>query len=766
MKMTRAMRWIYAADPALMLTSTFIRVTACMICVFGIPYIVGPLMGMRAALAVGAGGGMMGVIPQLLPAQGRRNALFRCGAAYVGVMVGATVMTALTGLPLLQMVAFIVFLCLPVLAAKIHRTLGGALVQGMIGSGITILLTGRLVKDPWQLWMHDMVLYFLIMVGVACCVVTLVRRPPEVLRQARKSLQRAHRQTTERLARALREGTPRSLTRVNRSVEATHRCAIAVEAAMDQTHGFPVEVGEQLQHSAYDIDMTLGRLATVTEHIVTRRDPALDPVARRIAEVCDLLTERDADSLALATELVGGVRDAIGDLKADPESVAGVVTAPELLRNLISEIIDGGIAGAAADQWSSEHPGVAWRAGWDSWVPRSAGLFDLADAEREATGEFRTGLAYADLSHVGEAQPAAKAAGTVAIGRLVLGLAERQALQTFVAVAVASVLGYLISGPHFFWASFGAFVVLIGTTTTSSRLRKTLRRVIGSVVGAAGGLAWAWLVGHAHPVVSLISIIVLASVAFTLLKRRYRLFTALLTATMMQIYVITAAPLVTYALERVAENIIGAVTAGVVASLILPLHTSTVVRTVLAEVATALEQLLDAVDGVLDGRWDARPRIAASHVEGAAANAQRLAASMLGPFAGTSGSWVRGVASRLPAVTSAAKDLANYAGEVRDGWEGQTGHADVDAEDFHALIDHVRHEVSKLANERAGQEVGTADHIDRRFSMLTRSLSQVLTWREDMGDPDAASLRRIVYALNGLNAASHSLMRAAWGGRG
>lgn len=742
-----------------MMTSTLVRMSASMTCIFGLAYALGPSMGLTPALTVGSASGMMGVVPQLLPAQRRREAMARSGAAFVGVVTACVVMTALHGVHILQLALFVTLLSLPVIASRFHTTLGGAWVQGMIGSALMTLLTGRYVTDHWGLCRANLALSALTMALVCFVVTGLVRRPPEVLRQARKSLIEVHEGIAAQMARTLAAPTQRARARLRRWVRRGHRCAVAVEAAMDQTRGFPQGVGDALHHAAYDTDLTLARLATHVEALALEDHRGLDPLRRRVGEICELLSRRDGASVVLATELVGGLTRVIANARLPEDVAARVVTIPALLGELVSEIADGGVAGAATETWLGEHPGVARRARWGAWVPASAGLHMLADAERKGEPDFTTGVTYSDLGLGGDVGAATRAAGTLTLGALALGLAERQALQTFVAVAAASAVGWLMAGAHFFWASFGAFVVLLGTTTTSSRLRKTLSRVVGTVLGALAGLVLAYLTGAGHPLVSLASVIVLAAVAFTLVKRHYGLFSLLLTATVMQIYVLTAQPLVSYALLRVAENLVGAVIAGVVAALVLPLHTSTVVRTVLASLADELIATIAAAEAALAGKAGERPRVAARAVEAAGDNVRRLAASMLGPFAGTSGSWVRAVASRVPAVTSAASDLARLAGELADAHVTRAGAGDVDAADYQALSAQVRRRAAGLAHIHP--EPG--DEVDAQYvADLTRQLAEVLRWREDLGDPDAPTVRAMVRVLVALDAAVASLVRAAW----
>lgn len=733
-----------------MLTSTFVRMLACMTCVFGLPYLCGPLVGMSRPLAVGAAGAMMGVIPQLLPAQARRHAIYRCLAAFAGVACASALMTALHGILLAQAVLFVCLLSLPVLGPRIHPMLGAPFIQGMIGSALMTLLTGQFVEDAWGLWGQFMALMCLVMGFVAFVVTGLVRRPPEVLRQAKKSLLFVHEDTAAAIAAHVRSPSPRHRRRLARSLERSHRCALAIEAAMAGTRGFPAPIGDALQHAAYDIDLTLNRIARIVVVLAEDEDVALAGVRRRLAEIMGLLSVRDASSLSLATELIGGLDRTITRSGVRGRTRALAERLPALAADLIGQIVDGGIAGARANAWLAAHPGVAHRARWDSWVPRDHVEQGAVEGE-----EFVTGVSYVGLEHAGDAPHASKAVGSLNVGRVAVGLAERQALQTFLAVSAASLVGWLISGTHFFWASFGAFVVLIGTTTTSSRLRKIIRRVVGTIIGACAGVALAMGVGQAHPLVCLAAMIVFSALAFTIVKRNYALFSVLLTAMVMQIYVLTAAPLMTYAWQRVAENIVGAFIAGIVASFILPLHTSTVMRTVLDSLAEALAQTLDAVEGVVKGQAGARPRIAARAVEDAAAATTQLASAMLGPFAGTSGAWVRQIASRVPAVVSAAKDVAHTAGDIRDGWEA-TPVCDVDADDVGQVIDEVRTRARGIGVIRDfSSETGG-------FTVSTEAVGAILSWRTELGDAEAVALRQLVHELVGLDSAVRQLTAAAW----
>jgi uncharacterized membrane protein YccC len=66
---------------------------------------------------------------------------------------------------------------------------------------------------------------------------------------------------------------------------------------------------------------------------------------------------------------------------------------------------------------------------------------------------------------------------------------SRMAVQTMIAAIIASGVGELISASHWYWAVMTAFVVFIGATSRSGILTRALRRVTGTVLGIAVGIA-------------------------------------------------------------------------------------------------------------------------------------------------------------------------------------------------------------------------------------------------------------------------------------
>ncbi|MGW8591660.1 FUSC family protein [Dietzia sp. NPDC055877] len=70
---------------------------------------------------------------------------------------------------------------------------------------------------------------------------------------------------------------------------------------------------------------------------------------------------------------------------------------------------------------------------------------------------------------------------------------SRLAIQAMTATALASVVGEAISATRWYWAVLTAFVVFLSTTTRSGILTRAYRRLLGTVLGLASGIALTFL---------------------------------------------------------------------------------------------------------------------------------------------------------------------------------------------------------------------------------------------------------------------------------
>lgn len=72
----------------------------------------------------------------------------------------------------------------------------------------------------------------------------------------------------------------------------------------------------------------------------------------------------------------------------------------------------------------------------------------------------------------------------------------RMAVQTMIAALIATGVGEAISASRWYWAVMTAFVIFIGATTRSSILTRAYRRVAGTAIGIAIGIASVYLAGN------------------------------------------------------------------------------------------------------------------------------------------------------------------------------------------------------------------------------------------------------------------------------
>ena len=167
----------------------------------------------------------------------------------------------------------------------------------------------------------------------------------------------------------------------------------------------------------------------------------------------------------------------------------------------------------------------------------------------------------------------------------------RLAIQAMTATALASVVGEAISASRWYWAVLTAFVVFLSTTTRSGILTRAYRRILGTVLGLACGIALTFL---AHDVSGLLLVICLlcamGMIYFAPLNYMYAAFfiTTLLVALYDLLGVLHGHLLVV----RLEETIAGAICGVLCAYLLL----STTSR---PELLATIDSYVDAVDELL-----------------------------------------------------------------------------------------------------------------------------------------------------------------------
>lgn len=802
-------RWrrvLYTFDPALLFIDTLWRTIVCMLCIFMGTYLIGPYLHISSVMAIGAAGGLMPVAQHLAGARSKREVAFQTISGYSGVLAGGLLMLLMQQYVWLQVVFVIGAICLHFKWDLLHKTYGQAAVQALMGAMIMGLIATRFIKDINHFIFIYFQLTFIIFLLMSVLMILVVRYPSQVLIDAKISLRYAHEYAAICSAKLLRRPTRRREQVLDRAIYQNHRCAVATEAAMVGIVHLPAVIGEGIHRSAFNSDLLFMRLARVMKTLAKQEGTAAEKIRAHLAQIMDLLSTREPETLMLATDLAGGFHPLLENARQelDPQVVILLKRIPGLVTALLCELVEGGLLHAQADAWVRQHLRQLREAQrrkdnewflrpWlhfsylfgtrvadrmkrriapylpnrESWVPYDLDQVAkiLGNLESDKAGKFATGFNYAELDHAGAGAAASKAAGKLCYGPVAIGLSGRHVLQALVSVSLASVVGYVTSGNHFFWASFGAFSVLIGTTTTSSRFRKTLKRVIGTAVGAVIGYAVVWATGSHSPFLNLLIASFFAALAFTIVRRNYTAFSMFLTATIMQIYLLAAAPLLDYAVWRVVDNAVGALIAGIVATFVFPLHTSDVVRSLLGTLEESICMVLEDVKAVIGGQTEVRPMIDGRNVENAAQDITHLVETLLGRRAGTSNSWVRRVASRVPAVAYAVADVSAVAEELR----AEINQNQLEPHDTQLtkqtcqIVDLVINDVHRLSviaePEDAGQKIGAPGE----FVFHTETLLVALQAETEAGSSYCHQLERVVNELVRVDEAIRNLIRKAWG---
>jgi hypothetical protein len=171
----------------------------------------------------------------------------------------------------------------------------------------------------------------------------------------------------------------------------------------------------------------------------------------------------------------------------------------------------------------------------------------------------------------------------------------RSALQMTIAVAVATVLGDLLSGRRFYWAVIAAFVAFYGVNNTIEQARKALLRVVGTAVGIVIGSLVAGAIGRSVPW-GIATILVSLFLGLYLIRVNYGFMVIAVTIMVSQLYEQLDEFSHSLLLLRLGETTIGAAVATAIVLLVLPLRTSRVLDVALSEQLTAVRRLV--VDGL------------------------------------------------------------------------------------------------------------------------------------------------------------------------
>lgn len=168
---------------------------------------------------------------------------------------------------------------------------------------------------------------------------------------------------------------------------------------------------------------------------------------------------------------------------------------------------------------------------------------------------------------------------------------SRLAIQAMTATALASVVGEAISASRWYWAVLTAFVVFLSTTTRGGILTRAYRRILGTVLGLASGIALTFLAHDVSGVLLAICLLcVMGMIYFAPLNYMYAAF--FITTMLVALYDLLGVLHGHLLVVRLEETIAGAICGVLCAYLLL----STTSRPALV---SKIDAYVDAVDELL-----------------------------------------------------------------------------------------------------------------------------------------------------------------------
>ena len=167
----------------------------------------------------------------------------------------------------------------------------------------------------------------------------------------------------------------------------------------------------------------------------------------------------------------------------------------------------------------------------------------------------------------------------------------RIAIQVGIAVGGAILAGDAMSGRRFYWAVIAAFITFMGANTAGEQIRKSLFRVLGTLVGVVIGSLLASAVGD---VVWLQIVVVLVALfaGLYLFRINYTFMTIAITVVVAQLYVELDVLSNHLLLLRLGETAVGAGVAVLTVLVVLPLHIGRVARVAARQQLEALADFI------------------------------------------------------------------------------------------------------------------------------------------------------------------------------
>lgn len=556
----------------------------------------------------------------------RREMLIRAGVLYVVVVFFAMVAIGIvwSGYAVYSVVAIVAVMTLSAWVFKSLR-FGMTLSHGMTNGFVVALMTTN-PHIPMTLTAMTLVCCgaaFISVVALSRFIV--IKTPRHKLMRSQFSLYALRCQFGQRAWIYLNNPGRKKLRRLFQTSRAFHHLSMLIDGIMAQGNEFNLRHAEAFHRSVFDLDLSIRGMFSAIKRLgkVVEQSGGIEALASKearllrnllgVIKVFSTVSRRDH---ILVLEAIAGLKDELAE--ATKARINGeILTHVSRIVQLIEDFLD-------AAQRSVEQGDELVDTG--EGIDRLLGIGGIVPAREAWTrgkgGKTPSRFATA-VKYMGTLAPTRDmlVADVAATKRLWAGLhlsANSQAtLQTFVAMTVATTIGYLFEPSYAFWSSIGAFVILRGTAGGADRIRKASERMIGTLLGAGISMLAVQVLGVKSVWVSLVIVCVSLGVVATTKTESHRVFVMGLTVALAQVWYLSAPTMLPEQLvTRVVETLVGAIAGVGVAAFFLPIRTRETLWVGLSTMLYAVVHVLEEITLSLRLKH-ARPRIYAREVNAA-----------------------------------------------------------------------------------------------------------------------------------------------------
>lgn len=391
--------------------------------------------------------------------------------------------------------------------------------------------------------------WFSLEVLVAIGAILLVRIP-FVHFQARYSLKHAIRSYTSR-ARLVAElaidalsGDERSSLKLKKTLIQLNETALIIEAYMSRRQ----DVSPQMRQSLFDLELSLTNVARFSDAIGKLHLPSL--ITRNIADYIRSIPESKTERFS---NQIGDELSRWRTFIPKDEEIAHII-----LGRLTDSLIN---LNNAVTEWE--------------YFRNAYGTQKLSEkSEMTHITQLRLG----QLPGSSQISAAASLEPSSDLNTPRFGLAPelRAAIQITVATGLATGIGYALDPQRFYWASLSALLCFTGVNNTGEQIRKSVYRLLGTVLGVIAGSIIAGAVG-AQPIIDLVVILVSMFLGTYLARINYTFLAIAVTISISILFVQLGEFSNSLLAERIIETAAGALVAALTALFVIPLSPKRVI---------------------------------------------------------------------------------------------------------------------------------------------------------------------------------------------